>query len=164
MQKLSNILHPSRQNWTTEDWFFLQKEVNSIKYLSQLLSHLLLYPGLSQWKLLSSPYIIPPWLFQTHPPTKSGKSQIFFLIEHFPNYIEKQLIGHLNFFSKFCIFTPTYYTFLKIPHQGQSNGDLCSWFVGPPNQTKPNNAYLPLHDIPFWKHHTKDITKVTSLA
>ena len=77
MQKLSNILHPSRQNWTTEDWFFLQKEVNSIKYLSQLLSHLLLYPGLSQSKLLSSPYIIPPWLFQTHPPTKSGKSKIF---------------------------------------------------------------------------------------
>ena len=57
MQKLSNILHPSRQNWTTEDWFFLQKEVNSIKYLSQLLSHLLLYPGLSQWKLLSTPCI-----------------------------------------------------------------------------------------------------------
>ena len=75
MQKLSNILHPSRQNWTTEDWFFLQKEVNSIKYLSQLLSHLLLYPGLSQWKLLSSPYIIPPWF--SKPTTKSGKSQIF---------------------------------------------------------------------------------------
>ena len=23
-------------------------------------------------------------------------------------------------------------------------------------QTKPNNAYLPLHDIPFWISHTKD--------
>ena len=65
---------------------------------------------------------------------------------------------------------------------GQCNGDLCSWFGWPPNQTmhiyhymihlfenpwprtmqwwplqliwvtsKPNNAYLPLHDIPFWK-------------
>ena len=61
MQKLSNILHPSRQNWTTEVCIFLQKEDNSLKYLSQLLSHLLLYPGLSQWKLLSTPYIIPPW-------------------------------------------------------------------------------------------------------
>ena len=62
MQKLSNILHPSRQNWTTEVCIFLQKEDNSLKYLSQLLSHLLLYPGLSQWKLLSTPYIIPPWV------------------------------------------------------------------------------------------------------
>ena len=25
-------------------------------------SHLLLYPGLSQWKLLATPYIIPPWI------------------------------------------------------------------------------------------------------
>ena len=48
MQKLSNILHPSRQNRTTEVCIFLQKEDNSLKYLSQLLSHLLLYPGLSQ--------------------------------------------------------------------------------------------------------------------
>ena len=32
------------------------------------------------------------------------------------------------------------------------------------HQTKPNNAYLPLNDIPFWKRHTKDITKVTSAA
>ena len=31
-------------------------------------------------------------------------------------------------------------------------------------QTKPNNAYLPLHDIPFWKHQTKDIEMVTSAA
>ena len=99
MQKLSNILHPSRQNWTTEDWFFLQKEVNSIKYLSQLLSHLLLYPGLSQWKLLSSPYIIHPWLFQTHPPTKSGKFQIFFLIEPFP----KMLIFDIIFTCFRCL-------------------------------------------------------------
>ena len=37
LQKLSNILHPSRQNWTTEVCFFLQKENNSWKYLSQLL-------------------------------------------------------------------------------------------------------------------------------
>ena len=37
LQKLSNILHPSRQNWTTEVCFFLQKEDNSWKYLSQLL-------------------------------------------------------------------------------------------------------------------------------
>ena len=42
--------------------------------------------------------------------------------------------------------------------------DLCSWFGGPPNQTKPNNAYLPLHDIPFWKRKTKDIAMVTSDA
>ena len=37
LQKLSNILHPSRQNWTTEVCFFLQKENNSWKYLSQFL-------------------------------------------------------------------------------------------------------------------------------
>ena len=37
LQKLSNILLPSRQNWTTEVCFFLQKEDNSWKYLSQLL-------------------------------------------------------------------------------------------------------------------------------
>ena len=66
--------------------------------------------------------------------------------------------------TKQCIFTPTYYTFLKIPDQGQCNGDLCSWFGWPPNQTKPNNAYLPLHDIPFWKRQTKDIAMVTSAA
>ena len=48
--------------------------------------------------------------------------------------------------------------------QGQCNGDLCSWFGWPPNQTKPNNAYLPLHDIPFWKRQTKDIAMVTSAA
>ena len=33
-----------------------------------------------------------------------------------------------------------------------------------PNQAKPNNAYLTLHDKPFWKCHTKGITKVTSAA
>ena len=32
------------------------------------------------------------------------------------------------------------------------------------HQTKPNNAYLPLHDITFWKHQTKDIAMVTSAA
>ena len=32
------------------------------------------------------------------------------------------------------------------------------------HQTKPNNAYLPLHDIPFWKSHTKDNAMVTSAA
>ena len=32
------------------------------------------------------------------------------------------------------------------------------------HQTKPNNAYLPLHDIPFWKCQTKDIAMVTSAA
>ena len=53
--------------------------------------------------------------------------------------------------TKQHIFTPTYYTFLKITHQGQCNGDLCSWFGWPPNQTKPNTANLPLHDIPFLK-------------
>ena len=37
LQKLSNILHPSRQNWTTEVCFLLQKEDNSWKYMSQLL-------------------------------------------------------------------------------------------------------------------------------
>ena len=37
LQKLSNILHPSRQNWTIEVCFFMQKENNSWKYLSQLL-------------------------------------------------------------------------------------------------------------------------------
>ena len=31
-------------------------------------------------------------------------------------------------------------------------------------QTKPNNAYLPLHIIPFWKSHTKDNAMVTSAA
>ena len=31
-------------------------------------------------------------------------------------------------------------------------------------QTKPNNAYLPLHDIPFWKCRTKDNAMVTSAA
>ena len=31
-------------------------------------------------------------------------------------------------------------------------------------QTKPNNAYLPLHDIPFRKCQTKDIAMVTSAA
>ena len=51
-----------------------------------------------------------------------------------------------------------------MPYQGHYKGDLCSWFGWPPNQTKPNNAYLPLHDIPFWNRHTKDITKVTSAA
>ena len=29
-------------------------------------SHLLLYPGLSQQKLLATPYIIPPWFSPTH--------------------------------------------------------------------------------------------------
>ena len=29
-------------------------------------------------------------------------------------------------------------------------------------QTKPNNAYLSLHDIPFWKSHTKDNAMVTA--
>ena len=66
--------------------------------------------------------------------------------------------------TKQCIFTPTYYTFWKIPHQGQCNGDLCSWFGWQPNQTKPNNAYLPLHDLPIWKRQTKDIVMVTSAA
>ena len=55
LQKLSNILHPSRQNWTTEVCFFLQNENNSTP------SHLLLYPCLSQWKKWSTPYVIPPW-------------------------------------------------------------------------------------------------------
>ena len=53
LQKLSNILHPSRQNWTTEVCFFLQKEDNSWKYLSQLL--------LTSYKLLATPFIIIPW-------------------------------------------------------------------------------------------------------
>ena len=30
--------------------------------------------------------------------------------------------------------------------------------------TKPNNAYLPLHDIPFLKSQTKDNAMVTSAA
>ena len=66
--------------------------------------------------------------------------------------------------TKQCIFTPTWYTFLKTPDQGHCNGDLCSWFGWAPNQTKPNNAYLPLHDIPFWKHQTKNIAMLTSAA
>ena len=53
LQKLSNILHPSRQNWTTEVCFFLQKEDNSWTYLSQLL--------LTSYKLLATPFIIIPW-------------------------------------------------------------------------------------------------------
>ena len=32
------------------------------------------------------------------------------------------------------------------------------------NQTKPNNAYLPLYDIPIWKYQTKDFAMVTSAA
>ena len=31
-------------------------------------------------------------------------------------------------------------------------------------QTKPNNTYLPLNDIPFWKRQTKEIAMVTSAA
>ena len=30
--------------------------------------------------------------------------------------------------------------------------------------TKTNNAYLPLHDIPFWKCQTKDNAMMTSAA
>ena len=55
LQKLSNILHPSRQNWTTEVCFFLQKEDNSWKYLSQLLltSYLILVClNENYWRLL----------------------------------------------------------------------------------------------------------------
>ena len=48
------------------------------------------------------------------------------------------------------------------------HGDLCSWSWWPLNMTSnggnPNNLYLPLHVIPFWKCHTKDITMVTSAA
>ena len=33
-----------------------------------------------------------------------------------------------------------------------------------PNQTKPNNANLPLHIIPFGKSHTKDNAMATSAA
>ena len=36
LQQISNILLPSRQNWTTEVWLFLQKPDNWWKYLSQL--------------------------------------------------------------------------------------------------------------------------------
>ena len=53
---------------------------------------------------------------------------------------------------------------LKMLHQGQCNDDLCSWFRWPPNQTKPNNAYLPQHDIPFWKCQTKENRMLTSAA
>ena len=47
-------------------------------------------------------------------------------------------------------------------------GDLCSWSWWPlivtSNGGNPNNLYLPLHDIPFWKRQTKDIAMVTSSA
>ena len=55
VQKLSNILHPSRQNWTTKVCFFLQKEDNSWKYLSQLLLisyFLLVCLNENYWRLL----------------------------------------------------------------------------------------------------------------
>ena len=43
LQKLSKILLPSRQNWTTKVWFFLQKKDNWRKYLSQqVLSYFIL--------------------------------------------------------------------------------------------------------------------------
>ena len=61
--------------------------------------------------------------------------------------------------TKQCIFTPTYYTFLKIPHQGQCYEDLCSWFGWPlqlimvtsaadlgDHQTKPNQI---MHIYPY---------------
>ena len=48
------------------------------------------------------------------------------------------------------------------------HGDLCSWSWWPLNMTSnggnPNNLYLPLHIIPFWKSHTKDNAMVTSAA
>ena len=51
-----------------------------------------------------------------------------------------------------------------MPYQGHYKGDLCSWLGWPLKKTKSNNAYLPLHDIPFWKWQTKDISMVTSAA
>ena len=69
LQKLSNILHPSRQNWTTDLCYFLQKEDNSCKYLSQLLLtsyfFFLTYLVCLNGKFLSVPYILPPWCYVT---------------------------------------------------------------------------------------------------
>ena len=60
LQKLSNILQPSRWNWTTKVWFFLQMEDNWWKFLSQLLLTSYFFLVCLNWKLLSAPYIIPP--------------------------------------------------------------------------------------------------------
>ena len=47
-------------------------------------------------------------------------------------------------------------------------GDLCSWSWWPlivtSNGGNPNNLYLSLHDIAFWKLQTKDIAMVTFAA
>ena len=63
---------------------------------------------------------------------------------------------------------PTIYTFLKTADQGHCNGDLYSWFWWPPEMTsnrgRPNNAYLRLQYIPFWKQQTKHNAMVTSAA
>ena len=61
LQKLSNTLHPSRQNWTTEVCFFCKMKINSWNYLSQLLLTSYFILVLSQWKKRSTPYIILPW-------------------------------------------------------------------------------------------------------
>ena len=56
--------------------------------------------------------------------------------------------------TKQYIFTPTWYTILKMPDQGQCKGDQCSWFGWKPkkNHTKPNNGYSHLHYIPNDTH------------
>ena len=48
LQKLFNLLHPSRQNWISKVCFFCKGKI--IKISEPTPSHLFLYPGLSQWK------------------------------------------------------------------------------------------------------------------
>ena len=73
LQKSSNILLSSRQNWTTKVFYFLQKKDYSRKFFEPATSHFLLYSGVSQRKLYYSSmitldsslrflyYIIPWW-------------------------------------------------------------------------------------------------------
>ena len=58
LQKLSNILHPSRQNWKTEVCFFCKRKIIHENIWANYFSFLTL--SWSQWKLLVTPYIIPP--------------------------------------------------------------------------------------------------------
>ena len=64
-----------------------------------------------------------------------------------------------------CIFTPTWFTFLKMADHGRSIGNLCSWLIKvTSNGGHPNTAYSPLHDIPYWKQQTKVNVLLTSAA
>ena len=60
LQNLSNILHPSRQNWTTKVWFFCKWKIIDENIHLLLTSYFFLV--CLNGKLLSVPYIIPPCL------------------------------------------------------------------------------------------------------